>query len=101
MLPTEGEQLSRQDRGAAGRASDFADVVLDLAFHAELIEKQIAVAKNCRKKIVKIVCNPSRELTKRLHLLRTNELVLQLFSRGHVHERTDEANGLARGIADD
>lgn len=101
MLPAEGEQLSRQDRGPACRTSDFANVVRYLAFYFELIEKQIAVAENRRKKIIEVVRDPTRELTERLHLLRTDELILQLFPRGHIHERPHEANGRARGIADD
>ena len=62
MLPAEGEQLSRQDGGPASRTSDFANVVCDLAFHAELIEKQIAVAENRRKKIVEVVRNARRRV---------------------------------------
>ena len=76
-------------------------MVRDLAFHAELIEKQIAVAENRREKIIEVVRDPAGELAKRFHLLRTDELILQLFPRGHVHERPHEANGRACGIADD
>ena len=101
MLPAEGEQLSRQDGGPAGRASDFANVIGDRAFHPELVEKQIAVAEDRGEKIIEVVRDPAGELAKGLHLLRTDELILQLFPRGHVHERTHEADGRAGGIADD
>ncbi len=101
MLPTEGEQLSREDRGPACRTSDFADMIGDRAFHPELVEQQIAIAEDCRKKIIEVVRDAARELAKRFHLLRADELILQLFARGHVHERSDEADGRAGGIADD
>ena len=101
MLAAEGEQLSRQDGGPAGGVSDFADVAGDRAFHPELVEKQIAVAEDRGEKIIEVVRDAAGELTKRFHLLRADELILQLFPRGHIHERPHEANGRARGIADD
>ena len=101
MLPAEGEQLSREDRGPAGRTSDFANVIGDRAFHAELVEKQVAIAEDRREKIIEVVRDAAGELAKGLHLLRTDELILQLLARGHVHERSHEADGRAGGIADD
>src|SRR3954471_1865421 len=41
------------------------------------------------------------ELSKRLHLLGTHELVLQLFAGADVHERSDELQCLARPVPDD
>ena len=41
------------------------------------------------------------ELAKRFHLLRTHELVLELFARRDVHERTHQLHRAAERIADD
>jgi hypothetical protein len=41
------------------------------------------------------------ELSKRLHFLRTDDLILQLFARGNIHERADKAERLALTIAND
>src|SRR5947209_8668440 len=41
----------------------------------------------------------ARELPKGLEFLRTDELVLELFARGDVHERTDELRRAAEDVA--
>jgi hypothetical protein len=101
MLPAEGEQLSSEDGGPAGRASDFAYMIGDRPFHPELVEQQVAVAEDRGEIIIEVVRDPAGELPKRLHFLRTDELILQLFPCGYVHERSHETNGRAGGIADD
>src|ERR1044072_50858 len=86
MLPAEGKKLGGEDGGAAGGTSNFADVTGDLAFHANLVEKQIAVAQDRGEEIIEVVRHSAGELAERLHVWRPNELLLQLLARGHVHE---------------
>ena len=81
-------------RPAAFRIS--RNVIGDRAFHPQLVEKEVAVAEDGGEEIVEVVRHAAGELAERLHLLRANELVLKLFSRGHIHERADEANGACR-----
>ena len=101
MFAAKGEQLGRQNRSAARSLSDFADVIGDGVLHSELVEKQVAIAENGGEKIVKVMSDATGELAERFHLLRPNELVLELFARGHIHERPDELESFAVGIAND
>ena len=101
MLAAKGEKLRGEDRGPARRVADFTDVLFDLALHLEFVEEQIAVAEDRGEKIIEIVGDAAGQLTKRLHLLRAHELVLQLFARGHIHEGADETNGRASRVPDD
>ena len=73
----------------------------DFSFHLQLVEEEIAVAENGGEEIIEVVRNAAGELAERFHLLRANELVLELFARRNVHERTDELHGPAERIADD
>src|SRR2546421_11699850 len=73
----------------------------DLAFHSQLVEEQIAVAENGGEEIVEVVSDTAGQLAEGFHFLRTNELILELFSRRDVHERTDETHRLAVPIAND
>ena len=70
------------------------------AFRAKRVECEIAVSQNGGQKIIEIVRNSARELAERFHFLRTQHLILQLFARGDIHERTDKALRHAGSIAD-
>ena len=60
------------------------------AFDLAFVQKQIAVAENGGEKIIEIMRDAGGELTERVHLLRTAELILKLFAGCHVHQRTDQ-----------
>src|SRR5690242_13395209 len=68
---------------------------LDLFF----VKKQVAVTENGGEKIVEVVSDSGGKLTKRFHSLGTAKLVLKLFARGHVHQRTDQVRRGAVVIA--
>ena len=95
VLPAEGEQLGRQVGGAVGGAANFSDVLRGLAFHPEFVQKQIAVAEDGGEKIIEVVRDAAGQLAERFHLLRTEDLILQLLARGDVHERADETHRCA------
>src|ERR1700674_1638216 len=101
MFAAESEKLRGEDRGAAGRITDFADVLFDLALHSEFVEEQIAVAEDRGEKIIEVVGDAAGQLPKCFHLLRAHELVLQLFPRGYIHDGADETNRRARRITND
>src|SRR4051812_9342964 len=90
MLTAKGEQLSGKNGRASSRIPDFADMVSDRAFHPDLIQEQVAVTENGSEEIIEVVGDTAGELAEGFHLLRTNELILELLSRGHVHQRPDE-----------
>lgn len=99
MFAAEGKQLSGQNRRAPGRIPDFADVLSDGAFHSDLIQKEIAITENRRKEIIEVVGDAAGQLAKGFHLLRTDELILELLSRRYVHEGPDELKGPPFAIA--
>ena len=72
-----------------------------LRFRAERVEREIAVSENGGEEIIEVVRDSARELAERFHFLRTQNLILQLFARRDIHERTDEALRHAGSIADD
>ena len=76
-------------------------MLFDLALHPEFVEKQIAVAEDCGEKIIEVVGDAAGELPKCFHLLRAHELILQLFSRGYIHDGADKTDRYAGCIADD
>src|SRR5207248_7903486 len=61
----------------------------DLAF----VQKQIPVSENSGEKIIEVVGDAGSELTERFHALGTAKLILKLFARRDVHQRTDEPGG--------
>jgi hypothetical protein len=101
MFAAESEELGGQIGSTARCVPDLADVIPDGAFHPEFIQKEIAVTENGREEIIEVVGDAAGQLAESFHLLRTNELILELFSRRYVHERADELNGPAFAIAND
>src|SRR4051794_24664873 len=101
MFAAEGEQLAGQRRSPRRGSADFANVLRNFSLHLQLVEEEIAVAENGGEKIIEVVGNAAGELAERFHLLRANELVLKLFARRDVHQRTDELQRPAERIADD
>ena len=64
---------------------------LDVAF----FQKEIAITEDGGKKIIEVMRDAAGELAERFHFLRTTKLVLKLFARSDVHQRTDNALGAA------
>ena len=71
----------------------------DRALTPGFAKNKIAVAEDGREEIVEIVRDAAGELAERFHFLGAAELILQLFARGDVHERADEASRLAGCVA--
>ncbi len=101
LATAEGEELVGERGGAAGGVADFLDLVGDLAFHSLLRQEQIAVAENGGEKIIEIVRDATGQLSERFHPLGAAGLRLQLATGGHVHQRPDQPDGCAAGVAQD
>ena len=101
MFAAEREKLAGQRGGARRGPADLADVLRHLAFRFQFVEQEITVTKNGGEKIIEVVRDAAGELAKRFHFLRTHELVLELFTRRDVHERTHQLHRTAERIADD
>ena len=91
--------VSEEAGPAAG--ADFFYLVGDFAFHSLLRQEQIAVAENRGEKIIEIVRNATGQLSERFHPLRAAGLRLQLAPGRHVHQRPDQPDGCAAGVAQD
>src|SRR6266513_574961 len=90
------ELLSQSGRAPCGSA-DFGDVIGKSPFDLALLEQQIAVTENGGEKIIEIMRDAAGQLPECFHFLRTAELVLELFARSDIHERTDKTLGRAVG----
>ena len=101
LAAAEGEELAGEGAGALGGALNFGDLVCDGAFHGSGAEEEIAVAENGGEEIIEVVRDAAGELAEGFHLLRTDHLIVQLLARGDVHERADQAGGLALRVAFD
>src|SRR5205807_2007445 len=86
---TEREKLLSQSRRTPGGSANFGDVISQSSFDLAFVQKQIAITENGGQEIIEIVRDAAGQLAERFHFLRAAKLVLQLFARSDVHERTD------------
>ena len=99
LLATEGQKLPGQSRGASGGAADLGHMAGDGSLGARFGKNEVAVAQDSGQKIIEIMRDAGRQLSERFHFLGATQLVLQLFTRGNIHERTDESGGLSGRVA--
>src|ERR1043166_4967448 len=68
LFPAEGEQLSRQGRGASGGLANFRNVTRDRAFDACFTEDKVTVSENGGEEIIEVMSETAGELAERFHL---------------------------------
>ena len=99
LLPAEGEQLAGERRGPVRRFAHLLDVLPLRIVPAQVLEQQVAVARDHREQVVEVVRDAASQSAHRLHLLRLHQLLLQpSLLRDVAHERLIILD-LAIGIA--
>ena len=77
LLPTERQQLSRQQLGVLRGAVDLFDMAAKGAVGRELLQRQFAEAENGGQHVIEVVGDSAREPSNRLHLLGLAQFFLQ------------------------
>ena len=90
LLAADGEELPRQRRRALAGVADAAPVVVALAVRARLLQRQVGGAVDDRQQVVEVVGDAAGEAAQALHLLRLEELRLQLGVVGDVDVRAEQ-----------
>ncbi len=99
LLPAEGEQLTSQRRGTIGGLADLLDIAPLGIVGPEVLQQQIAVARDHREQIIEVVRDPARQSPHGLHLLRLQELLLEPPLVGHVADECFVILHVARAVA--
>ncbi len=100
LSAAEGEKLPGQGGGAARGATDFGEMSSDVTLARELVEKEIAIAKNGGEEVVEVVRHAGGELAEGFHFLGAAKLIVQLPARRDVHQGANEPHRLPGFIAE-
>jgi hypothetical protein len=76
LLAAEGQELTREPRGALPGRLDLLDVGADRVVGREIPDQHRAIAEDDGEQVVEVVGDAPGELAERVHLLRGAELVL-------------------------
>ena len=77
LPPAEGQQLSGQAGGAAGRALDLKDTAPRLSAQVRIRGEERGIPQDGRQQIIEVMSNASRQLTHGLHFLRLAQPFLE------------------------
>src|SRR5690606_4752092 len=93
LLPSEGEQLTREARGALDRSTNLFRVRTGRMVARQVIQDEPGVALDCGEQVVEVVCDSTCQATHGLHALRLPELFLEYAPRAHVTYYGRYSNG--------
>ena len=86
LAPAEGKELAGECGGAVGGAADLLEVAAVRRRGWKFEQDEIAIAADHGEHVVEVVRDATGETADRLHLLRLNELPLELLALSDVDE---------------
>src|ERR1043166_1748231 len=80
LFPAEGEQLSRQRRGASGGLANFRNVTRDRAFYACFTEGKVTLSEKATEQIIKATRKTVHDQPVRSQKMEAFELIMKLLA---------------------
>ena len=100
LLPAEGQQLPGQSHGLVHAPLHLLQILPGLALGLEFLEDELQVVQHGVQQVVEVVGDAAGQQADRLHLLRLDQLLLELAPRGDVAPHGGDGHHLTVVVKD-